>query len=295
MKTKYLASAENMQDYDYTSSIDGDTYNMVSVMVKFKNNTQKEHLFADDKSVKRYGMLQFLEVIDDKTNPAERAKTRLAQYNKVQRTLSLKGLFGDVDIRGGSIIYVYIPYIGEIHANEAMMVEKVTHYFDENEHFMDVTVVNNRFSESISSGNGSADSTKSMTNSTKKDEQKPSSKGEAVIKEATKYNGYPYVWGADGPSSFDCSGLVSYVFRKNNIFNNGQRWVVSDFGKDTKYTYPVLKNELKPGDLCIKYNPDHIAIYIGNGKTFEAKNPKAGCGYGVLDGRGFTTFKRLRG
>lgn len=82
----------------------------------------------------------------------------------------------------------------------------------------------------------------------------------AVAKE-----GCPYVWGADGPNAFDCSGLVSYALRQTGAVSSGFRWTSHDFaGQLTSIPF----SDAKPGDLAWK--PGHIAIYIDAGTVFEA-------------------------
>lgn len=91
----------------------------------------------------------------------------------------------------------------------------------------------------------------------------------AMMAEAEKYLGYPYVWGGASPStSFDCSGYVSWV-----INNCGVGW---NFGRLTAdgllgVCTPVSSGDAKPGDLIFfqgTYNTSgasHVGIYVGNG------------------------------
>lgn len=89
----------------------------------------------------------------------------------------------------------------------------------------------------------------------------------AVVKLVKKEIGKPYVWGATGPSAFDCSGLTSYVF-KNAI---GKVLPRTTYGQITIGKSVSLKN-LKPGDLLFWGNY-HVAIYVGNGKYVHAPAP----------------------
>jgi murein DD-endopeptidase MepM/ murein hydrolase activator NlpD len=98
----------------------------------------------------------------------------------------------------------------------------------------------------------------------------------AVMEEAKKHLGKPYVFGASGPGSFDCSGFVSYVLSKS---------VYPGFGRTTaqgiyNISTPVARSGAQPGDLIFftkTYNSGtpvtHIGIYIGNGKMIHAGNP----------------------
>jgi cell wall-associated NlpC family hydrolase len=101
----------------------------------------------------------------------------------------------------------------------------------------------------------------------------PGGKGKrgAIINEAEKYLGQPYHWGGASPgTSFDCSGLVQWAYKRVGI---KLPRVSAD---QARYGTRVPTNQLKRGDLVAWDNSsrnsgaDHIAIYIGNGKIIEA-------------------------
>ena len=87
----------------------------------------------------------------------------------------------------------------------------------------------------------------------------------AFLNAAVAKEGCPYVWGADGPNSFDCSGLVSYALRQAGAVSSGFRWTSYDFAGQLK---SIPFSEAKPGDLAWKHG--HIAIYIDANTVFEA-------------------------
>ncbi|MFU8841253.1 MAG: NlpC/P60 family protein [Nitriliruptoraceae bacterium] len=83
--------------------------------------------------------------------------------------------------------------------------------------------------------------------------------------------GKPYAWGATGPGSFDCSGLVTYAYRSAGI-THLPRSSAAMYGATTR----ISRAELRPGDLVFYYSPvSHVAIYIGNGQVVEAPNSGA--------------------
>ncbi len=93
-----------------------------------------------------------------------------------------------------------------------------------------------------------------------------------VVSIALKYVGCPYVWAAAGPDSFDCSGLVMYVYK------TGGDLPAAFQSHEAGYGTAVSRDALQPGDLLFFYTPvHHVAIYIGNGKMVHA----AGVGKGV--------------
>jgi peptidoglycan DL-endopeptidase CwlO len=96
----------------------------------------------------------------------------------------------------------------------------------------------------------------------------------AMLKAAMSRRGMPYVWGAAGPTSFDCSGLVQWSFRQAGI-------VMPRVAADQALSGPsVPVNQLQPGDLLF-YHTDptdptyisHVAIYLGNGWMEQAPEP----------------------
>ncbi|MFW2487720.1 NlpC/P60 family protein [Clostridium chromiireducens] len=87
---------------------------------------------------------------------------------------------------------------------------------------------------------------------------------QAVLNEAYKHLGTPYVWGATGPDTFDCSGFTSYVYRNAaGIDISRTTYTQIDVGQS------VSRDELKPGDLVFP-NPGHVGIYVGNGQMIHA-------------------------
>lgn len=79
-----------------------------------------------------------------------------------------------------------------------------------------------------------------------------------------------YVWGASGPTNFDCSGLMLAAYRSVGISLPHSSTAQSRLGR------PVSRSELQPGDLIFWYHPiHHVGMYIGNGKIVHARNPGA--------------------
>jgi cell wall-associated NlpC family hydrolase len=84
---------------------------------------------------------------------------------------------------------------------------------------------------------------------------------------ALDQRGDPYVYGATGPNSFDCSGLTSYAWKRAGIS------LPRTSGDQASYGRPVSRANLRPGDLVFFYSPvSHAALYIGNGRIVHAPN-----------------------
>jgi peptidoglycan DL-endopeptidase CwlO len=81
---------------------------------------------------------------------------------------------------------------------------------------------------------------------------------------AARYLGVPYVWGGAGPSGFDCSGLVMYVYAQLGV--SLPHYTVSQWNATT----PIPTSSLAPGDLVFFDGLSHVGIYIGNGQFIHA-------------------------
>ena len=89
-------------------------------------------------------------------------------------------------------------------------------------------------------------------------------RGGAVVKFAYAQLGKPYEWAADGPGSYDCSGLTMAAYRSVGVslpHNAAMQWDV---------VHHISHAELSPGDLVFYENLGHVAIYIGNGEIIHA-------------------------
>ena len=104
-------------------------------------------------------------------------------------------------------------------------------------------------------------------------EQAPSNQTsvQKVINLAKQQLGKPYVWGGKGPTAFDCSGLMQYVFQNALGINIGG-WTVPQESAGTK----VAISDLKPGDLVFwgdAGNTYHVGLYLGGGQFLNAPKP----------------------
>lgn len=100
---------------------------------------------------------------------------------------------------------------------------------------------------------------------------------EAMLSEAEKYLGFPYVWGGSSPAtSFDCSGYVSWVINHSGVGNVGRQTAQGLYNLCT----PVSRADMQPGDLVFftgTYSAatpvTHVGIYVGGGRMIHCGSP----------------------
>lgn len=116
-----------------------------------------------------------------------------------------------------------------------------------------------------------------------------SGKGSRVLAWALTQKGKPYVFGSDGPGSYDCSGLTLKAWGKVGVS------LPHSSSKQFRMGTPVSKGNLKPGDLVFYYSssrPSHVGIYAGNGQIFHAPNSRKPLGYSPLDSMPYVGARR---
>ncbi|MER7759421.1 NlpC/P60 family protein [Streptomyces sp. NPDC097619] len=98
----------------------------------------------------------------------------------------------------------------------------------------------------------------------------PSAAGGSAVEFATRQIGKPYVWGAEGPGSFDCSGLTSRAWA------HAGRSIPRTSQEQWARLPRVPLDRLRPGDLVVYFpKATHVAIYLGDGKVVQAPRPGA--------------------
>jgi cell wall-associated NlpC family hydrolase len=112
--------------------------------------------------------------------------------------------------------------------------------------------------------------------------------GVDALRAAATQLGKPYVWGAEGPNSYDCSGLTSWAFRKAGVTlprSSSQQALV---GKAVSW------DQMRPGDLVFYYDPvSHVGIYAGNGTFIDAPQSGDVVKYQKVSRSAFTGARRL--
>lgn len=128
------------ENFEYTSSIDSDTYNKIKLTYDNEETGKRDVYIAQDGSnINKWGVLQYYDTLSKGENGAAKADALLSLYNKKTRNLKVTNAFGDVRVRGGSMIVVNLA-LGDMTLKNLMMVEEVKHTFKLDAHFMDLTL-----------------------------------------------------------------------------------------------------------------------------------------------------------
>lgn len=145
MKLGLVINADTGENYDYTSSIDSDTYNKIKLTYDNEKTGKREvYISKDSSNINKWGILQYHDTIDEKTNGASKADALLQLYNKKTRNLKVINALGDTRVRGGSMVIVQLE-LDDVTVQNFMIVEKVKHSFKNKEHFMDLTLRGGEF------------------------------------------------------------------------------------------------------------------------------------------------------
>lgn len=138
MRLDVLVEEDRVQEVAQTSSIDSDVYNQIKLYREDKEKGKgKEFFVQDEKHIEQWGVLQYYEKLRDGENGQKKAEALLELYNHEKKSLTIKGISGDVRVRGGVSFAFYIPSEG---IQSYYIVDSVVHTFGNEEHTMDVTL-----------------------------------------------------------------------------------------------------------------------------------------------------------
>lgn len=140
MKLDLLIDAETAENFDYTSSIDSNTYNQVKLFYDNKDTGKREiYKVFDSTNIANWGVLQYCDSIQEKTNGQVKADALLGLYNKKTRNLSIDNAFGDIRVRAGTSVGVQLD-LGDVAVQNYMLVERAKHVFTNNQHMMNLSL-----------------------------------------------------------------------------------------------------------------------------------------------------------
>lgn len=145
LKLDILIDEESGETFEYTTSIDENTYNKIKLSRENKKSGKREIFIAQDsENINQWGVLQLTESVDEGENGKAKVDALLALYNRKSRKLHINKAFGDYRVRGGSTLGVQM-YLGDLTVANFMMVETVKHSFYESKHDMDLKLIGGDF------------------------------------------------------------------------------------------------------------------------------------------------------
>jgi len=145
MKLNILIDAETAEDFDYSSTIDSDTYNQIKLTYdNDKTGTREVYMAKDSSKINQWGVLQYFEKLQKGENGKAKADALLELYNKKTRNLKINDCIGDVRCRAGSMPIVQL-YLGDVSLSNYMIVEKATHTFKNDQHTMSLNLRGGEF------------------------------------------------------------------------------------------------------------------------------------------------------
>lgn len=140
-----MIDEETGENFDYTSSIDDNTYNKIKLTYDNEETGCRDVYIAQDSSnINKWGILQYFETLQKGENGQVKVDALLTLYNKKTRNLRITNAIGDNRVRAGSMVVINLD-LGDVKLMNFMLVEKCKHTYKENEHWMDLTLRGGEF------------------------------------------------------------------------------------------------------------------------------------------------------
>ena len=145
LRSNLLIDSSTAENFDYESSIDVQTYDKIKLSFNNEKTGKREIYIAQNGDhINQWGVLQYYEQIQSASGAKAKADALLAYYDQKTRKLAIKNAFGRPNIRAGSAIPVNLN-LGDIILNNFLVVDKITHIFNGNEHLMDMNLIGGEF------------------------------------------------------------------------------------------------------------------------------------------------------
>jgi hypothetical protein len=145
MKLDVVIDEETGENFDYTSSIDEQTYNQIKLQYENEKTGKRETYIAkDSNSINNWGLLQYYDTLQEDENGQAKADALLSLYNVKTRNLKITNAFGNLKVRAGNMVVVNLN-LGDVAVQNFMLVERCKHTFNESEHKMDLTLRGGEF------------------------------------------------------------------------------------------------------------------------------------------------------
>lgn len=262
--------------------------NMVKDTLKMDNGTEEKEeeviinntITAADSIKNRYGIRQQIITVNSNEDSYIKAMRTLTDNCKPVEDIEVECI-GDLDYRVGFGVHVQIPFLSQ-YTDCLMYIKSVDHEWKPNGMFISKLVLtqsrvmDEQDWSDTTEGSGDGDYTGSAD----------SEIAGNIIKLLKQQLGKPYVYGATGPDSFDCSGLVQYCFNQySKETGTTLKRVTTEQVKQGKEVDKNNKDEWQEGDLLF-WNasppyPGHVSVYLGNNQMIHA--PQTGDVVKIVD------------
>ncbi len=271
MKTDIYIDNDVMEDVQYTTSIDKDTYNYVKIIREVPNGAVKAldntFIAKDDANIKKWGRLQYLLIPKEKdVNAVSQAKAIISHKNRKTRDIKIKNVIGDTRVRGGSLVYINRDF-GDMVVDNYMMVTSVTHTFKSGFHGMDLDL---RYVENDANYEVVKDTDAEVVKSMNASKQTTSGTGAQVD---TAFNAN------DGMvSQYGSNGCVDVAVKTGSYYNTDLK-DLADRGtanvddmvtqlESRGYNVEPYTGVANKGDILVYGDNDHVTIADGAGGCF---------------------------
>lgn len=245
--------------------------NMVKDTLKMDNGTEEKEeeviinntITAADSIKNRYGIRQQIITVNSNEDSYIKAMRTLTDNCKPVEDIEVECI-GDLDYRVGFGVHVQIPFLSQ-YTDCLMYIKSVDHEWKPNGMFISKLVLTqSRVMDEQDWSDTTENSEDSDSYSIDSDLW---NKIYLLLKQQI---GKPYVYGASGPDSFDCSGLVQYCYNqyKSDTRITLLRTTYDQVKQGTKVDESNM-DEWEPGDLVFPH-AGHVVVYIGNGQCIEA-------------------------
>jgi hypothetical protein len=145
MKRDLMIDEETGENFDYTSTIDDQTYDKVKLSYENESTGKRDvYVVQDGQRINDWGTLQYYDALEKGENGEAKAAALLSLHNSKTRNLKIAKAFGDANVRAGCLVVVKLS-LGDISVQNYMLVEKCVHVWRESEHYMDLTLKGGEF------------------------------------------------------------------------------------------------------------------------------------------------------
>lgn len=139
MKLNICIDSTTSENFSYNSNIENSANTVKIVRGQATEGKREVYIAKDSNNISKWGVLQYYDTLGEKENGKMKADALLKLYNRKFKSLTIKNVFGDIRVRAGSSIIVNLE-LGDKKVHNYMLVEKVKHTFNYQEHLMTLTV-----------------------------------------------------------------------------------------------------------------------------------------------------------